>query len=339
MGLEQNNEQHYRQVVDKFHDPAASYEMTVRDYVLRPTVAAAAIVITLPNVAEANGRFYSIISRGNVSVALPVTIQDNDESEDWLGDIVLNDDGQGCLLYSDGVSWMLREFPVISVRGINKLTGQIYSNLTGYDNTILKIHNHDTTAEIAGYEGKGDLINISGSQVGEQGSWTYEPTGGSGAPAGVSASSNVLAVSPGFAVTAGNLYALVGELQCHGTLNGGTVNAAGVIGILSGAGANTTVLHMAGVQSAIGAGFVNPTTGTLSHFLANNSGACIVDNLLCMQASQLITYFANFNSAAADKAAEVNTNTLTLTETTYHIQVLINGNVGYIPVFDSKNWS
>ncbi len=80
MGLEKNNEQHYREVVDKFHDPAASYAMTVRDYVLRPTVGEAAIVITLPQVSDAKGRFYSIICRGSISAVNTVTIQDSDES-------------------------------------------------------------------------------------------------------------------------------------------------------------------------------------------------------------------------------------------------------------------
>ena len=105
MGLEQNNEQHYRQVVDKYHDPAADYAMTVRDYVLRPTVAAAAITITLPLVSEAKGRFYSIKAAGNVTALLPITIQDNDDSESWDGDITLVDPGDSLLLYSDGLMW------------------------------------------------------------------------------------------------------------------------------------------------------------------------------------------------------------------------------------------
>ena len=338
MGLEQNNEQHYREVPDKYHDPYADYQMTTRDYVLRPYTVAAAVVITLPPVAAAKGRFYSIVAR-TITGVFYITVQDRDDSEDWEGDFVLDAAGEGQLLYSDGLKWMLRTFSDITTLDINKLGGQIYSNPTGADYTILKIHNHDTTAEIGGLETKGDLINTTGSVVGEQASWTYEPDGGSGAPSGVSASSNVLAVSPTFTVTAGNIYALSGEAQCHGTLNGGTVNVAGIIGILSGAGANTLVLHMAGVQSAIATGFVNPTTGTLSHFLANNSGACIVDNLLCMQASQLITNFASFNMAAVDKCVEANVNAMTLTQTSYCIRVLIEGNVGYIPVFDAKTWT
>jgi len=105
MGLEQNNEQHYREVVDKYHDPAATYIMTVRDYVLRPTVVADPITITLPQVSEAKGRFYSIISRGNVDTTNTVTIANNGESENWIGDIVLSELGDGVILYSDGLAW------------------------------------------------------------------------------------------------------------------------------------------------------------------------------------------------------------------------------------------
>ena len=119
MSLEQKGAQH-QEVVDKFHDPLATYAMSARDYVLRPTVVAAAIVVTLPNVVDAKGRFYSIRARGNVSLALPITIQDSNESEGWEGDIVLYAVGQGCLLYSDGISWMLRTFADIEVESTTR---------------------------------------------------------------------------------------------------------------------------------------------------------------------------------------------------------------------------
>jgi len=218
-----------------------------------------------------------------------------------------------------------------------KLASQIYHNLSDQSYTVLKIHNHDTTAEIGGLETKGELINLTGTVVGEQSSWSYEPTGLTGTPTGVSASANVLALATSHIVTTGNIYALSGEAQIHGTLNGGTVNVAGVIGIISGAGATTLCLHMAGVQSAVTV--TNPTTGILSHFLANTVGTGVIDNLLCMQDSTYITNFASFNAAATDKCVEVNTTTLTLTPTSYHIRVLIAGNVGYIPVFDAKTWA
>ena len=48
----------------------------------------------------------------------------------------------------------------------------------------------------------------------------------------------------------------------------------------------------------------------------------------------------NFNAGATDKAIEANTNTMTLTATSYHIRVTVGGStVGYIPVFDAKTWT
>jgi hypothetical protein len=106
MGLEQNNEQHYREVVDKYINPAADVTMTTRDYVVRPSadIGSGAITITLPNVSEAKGRFYSIIAR-NADAVNTITIQDDDDSECWVGDIVLNEKCDRCLLYSDGLAW------------------------------------------------------------------------------------------------------------------------------------------------------------------------------------------------------------------------------------------
>lgn len=106
MGLEQNNEQHYREVPDKFHSPNADYTMTTRDYVLRPRADgdSGAIIITLPPVAEAKGRFYSIVCR-NADPANTVTITDNNDSECWANDIVFNGKCDRCLMYSDGLIW------------------------------------------------------------------------------------------------------------------------------------------------------------------------------------------------------------------------------------------
>jgi hypothetical protein len=102
MSLEDRGAQHDKVPVDKYHDPVADYEMSTRDYVLRPDSSEGAITITLPPVAEAKGRWYSIISRGGPNV----TIEDNnDDSECWQGDIVLNGACDRCLLYSDGLAW------------------------------------------------------------------------------------------------------------------------------------------------------------------------------------------------------------------------------------------
>lgn len=104
MALEHDGEQQYRECPDKYHDPGVSYAMTTRDYTLRPRTLHAPIVITLPPVAEATGRFYSIIAR-QADPVNTITIQDRDDSECWLADIVLNGPCDRVLLYSDGLAW------------------------------------------------------------------------------------------------------------------------------------------------------------------------------------------------------------------------------------------
>jgi hypothetical protein len=107
MSLEDRFAQHDKEVVDKYHNPEANYIMSVRDYVLRPAADGdtGPITITLPPVAEAKGRWYSIIAR-NADAVNTITIQDNnDDSECWLGDIVFNGKCDRALLYSDGLAW------------------------------------------------------------------------------------------------------------------------------------------------------------------------------------------------------------------------------------------
>jgi hypothetical protein len=105
--LEDKARQHDQQVVDKFHDPLTAYTMTTRDYVMRPrgNNATGLFILTLPPVAEAKGRFYSIIAR-DADVVNTITITDQNDSECWKADIVLNAPCDGVLLYSDGLCWI-----------------------------------------------------------------------------------------------------------------------------------------------------------------------------------------------------------------------------------------
>ena len=106
MSLELNPNQHHREVVDKYVNPNADYEMSEFDYRVRPSAhLAGPITITLPPVAKARGRLYSIIARA-ASAVNTITIQDQNDSECWNGDIVLNGKCDGLLLYSDGLTWI-----------------------------------------------------------------------------------------------------------------------------------------------------------------------------------------------------------------------------------------
>lgn len=97
-------------VIDKYHDPNATYLMNVRDYVLRVTCTAN-LTILLPPVAEAKGRFYSIITRA-ITPGQIITITDRGDSECWVGVLSLNAKCDGVLMYSDGLLWT-----VVSMHG------------------------------------------------------------------------------------------------------------------------------------------------------------------------------------------------------------------------------
>ena len=106
MALEERGAQQDKIPGDKFVNPNAAYAMTTYDYIVRPSAdgASGAIIITLPRVAEARGRFYSIVCRDADGVNT-VTITHDNDSECWLGDIVFDGKCDKVLLYSDGMCW------------------------------------------------------------------------------------------------------------------------------------------------------------------------------------------------------------------------------------------
>jgi len=103
--LEDRGAQHDKVIVDKYHDPGANYEMNTRNYVMRPIAndETGPITITLPPVAEAKGRFYSILCR-DVDAVNTITITDRGDSECWT-DIEFFNECESALLYSDGLYW------------------------------------------------------------------------------------------------------------------------------------------------------------------------------------------------------------------------------------------
>jgi len=102
--LEDKHDSHVN-VVDKYTDTTATYYMTVRDYIVRVTVGGGgAYVIYLPPVAEAKGRFYSILAR-SVGPMGAVWITHRSDSECWQGSLSLNSKCDGVLMYSDGLLW------------------------------------------------------------------------------------------------------------------------------------------------------------------------------------------------------------------------------------------
>ena len=101
MSLEDRFAQHDKVVVDKYVNPVAAYQMRTYDYRVRPDASLGGFQITLPPVAEAKGRWYSIVLRGGNGV----TVVHKGDSECWLGAITLDGKCDRVLLYSDGLCW------------------------------------------------------------------------------------------------------------------------------------------------------------------------------------------------------------------------------------------
>jgi len=77
------------------------YQQTIRASADRDT---GDITVTLPNVTEANGKFYSILARDADNVN-EVIVEDQNDSEYWGGDYHLNAPGEYIMLMSDGLKW------------------------------------------------------------------------------------------------------------------------------------------------------------------------------------------------------------------------------------------
>lgn len=174
-----------------------------------------------------------------------------------------------------------------------KVVGQLYENPTGASFTLLKMHNHSTTAGVGTMEAKGESVNDTGTFYGNYTNYDYTPTSASVAPTDIEGSLSNIRLTTGKTMTAGNLVGFTGQAINSGTLNGAGVVQAGVIGSLSGAGA-TTFANMAGVISSVGADVVNPTSGELSSFIADNLGTTVIDNLIKVVGNATTTNVFNF---------------------------------------------
>ena len=80
----------------------SSTTLTPKDQVVLVDTSSAAVTVTLPSVAECRGLFFSIRCSAYTSTG---TIQDQDDSAAWAGDITFDAVGDKVLLYSDGMTW------------------------------------------------------------------------------------------------------------------------------------------------------------------------------------------------------------------------------------------
>lgn len=82
----------------------AARTLTVHERVVRCTAnsGSGSYAITLPPVNEAQGLTFTI--QATIADSEAVTVQDQDESEDWT-DLTLDTDEDAAVLYSDGRKW------------------------------------------------------------------------------------------------------------------------------------------------------------------------------------------------------------------------------------------
>jgi hypothetical protein len=81
----------------------AHYELKPYEHRVLVDSTSGAITITLPPVALAAGKFYSIIC---ITYGSEVTIADNDDSYSWSDEgSSIDAAGDGALYYSDGFTW------------------------------------------------------------------------------------------------------------------------------------------------------------------------------------------------------------------------------------------
>jgi hypothetical protein len=81
-------------------------DITLEDYQLDVLVnlsGTGTAVVTLPSVAGAKGKIYSVRA---VTDGAGVTIQDRDDSLEWA-DLITDADGEYALLYSNGMQWFV----------------------------------------------------------------------------------------------------------------------------------------------------------------------------------------------------------------------------------------
>lgn len=85
-------------------DDGETLALTVGDRVVRADLSGtSAVTVTLPPVQEARGMIFTI--HATIADTAALTVQDNDESEDFDGDYTLDANGDALVLFSDGRKW------------------------------------------------------------------------------------------------------------------------------------------------------------------------------------------------------------------------------------------
>jgi hypothetical protein len=287
MVLELNHNEHYRETVDKFIDPIANVYMTTRDYVVRPSAAGrqSGFTVYLPPVAEARGRFYSILA---LDTTYDITIADMDDSEDWDGDFVLTDTDQDILFYSDGRKWF----------HLDSLSSRVNGPAL-FDN-IIKHHYHNVAADQYAYQLRTETLLATTQFFGMDAEVHQAANRTADGVEGLSMTARLVA---GFTMSGNSsLIPIRGNLDIDGIINGAGIFSAGYF-VVDDGGTFTALSHLASLW------LDSHQTGVVggSHELLymTNNGASVMDCAIYLRAGNAITNFISFDTCGGMIGAKV----------------------------------
>lgn len=202
----------------------------------------------------------------------------------------------------------------------NRPTMQMYWNNTGYTATLIKAHNHDTTASIGGIEVKTETVNTSGTFYGIYNEAHINGTGTGSVIANLASG----VVVTGKTVTGGTIIGTYGQARADGTVAGSSI-MAGVYGLIE-ASAAITASHVASIWAD--SHQANAVTGEHELIYASNNGAATMDSVMYVYGGDKIANLLKLNTVSGMVA-----DTATTAGTSKKIKIDIDGVTYYINAY------
>ena len=202
----------------------------------------------------------------------------------------------GCILIDTTTGQLHYNTGTASSCTFNKYIGQYYVNQTGSTETILKIHNHLTTAGIGSYEGKADTVSTSGAFYGAWQDANINATGTTSATAIL----GVATVAATFTVTGGTLIGTYGQVRADGNVAGNAF-MAGLYGLVEEGGGSITASHVASVWADSHRN--TAVTGNHELFYGSNNGTATMDQAFYIYGGNKISNLFELNTVTGMTSA------------------------------------
>jgi len=212
-----------------------------------------------------------------------------------------------------------RDIEVEALKMNGKLTGQIYSNQTGYGSQVLKIHNHSTTSGIGSYEGKSDTVKTSGAFYGLWQDANLNTTG----TASSTAILGVATVASGATITGGTIIGTYGQARADGTVAGASF-MTGLYGLIE---ASTAITATHVTSCWLDSHQANAVTGLHDLLYMTNNGAATMDQAIYLYGGDKITNLLSLNTVSGMVSADAAVGAVK------KIKILIDGDTYYLNAY------